>query len=176
LEVIPEAEMPEATDQAIRRLLCECFPADAEAFSRSRAWHESAPTFSVVLREGGAVRGHVGIVLRAVRCGQTPVTVAGVQSLCVAPALRGSGLSRELMARAFDEATERGVRFGLLFCVPELDRFYSSMGWSRTDEPATMLDEHGRSAPIPAKNIPMYLELSDDPFPRGPIDLEGRDW
>ena len=176
LEVIAEAEMPDALDHAIRKLLCWCFPDDAASFALARAWHESAPAFSVICREAHALLGHVGIVIRRIRCGSVPVTVAGVQNLCVVPERRGTGLSQRLMRRAMREAAQRHVCFGLLFCVPELERFYQSLGWCKTDAPVLMLDEQGRCAAIPQKNIAMFCESGEDCFPAGTIDLMGRDW
>lgn len=176
LELIEESRMPADMDLAIRRLLIRCFPVDAEAFSQSRAWHQSAPTFSIVCREGTALLGHVGVVLRTVRCGHTPLTVAGVQNLCVVPERRGSGLAPRLMLRAMEEARTRQIRFGLLFCVPELEPFYQWLGWSTCRQPITMLDDAGRPGPITDKNIAMFIELGPHSFPPGPIDLNGRDW
>jgi hypothetical protein len=80
------------------------------------------------------------------------------------------------MARAMEEAKQRGVPFGLLFCVPELENFYARQGWERLDRPITMLDAEGRRVPIPSKNIAMILRLGDKPLPPGEIDLQGRDW
>jgi predicted N-acetyltransferase YhbS len=176
LEVVPEEEMPETTDQAIRRLLCDCFPSDREAFSKSRAWHDSAPAFSVIHRRGDSILGHVGVVVRWIRCGDQRLTVAGIQNMCVAATHRATGLSTALMDRALAEAARRGVPFGLLFCVPELESLYGTMGWHKSDENATMLDEHGRCVPIPEKNIAMHISLGQDRFPPGPIHLRGRDW
>jgi hypothetical protein len=70
----------------------------------------------------------------------------------------------------------REIPFGLLFCVPEMEPFYRELGWSKTDRPVAMLDEHRKSAPIPEKNIGMMIELGDERFPAGPLDLQGRDW
>jgi len=176
LELIPEREMPESIDRAIRQLLRQCFPADQEVFATTRAWHGSVPTFSVIHRRRDAVVGHVAIVIRTVRCRSTPVTVAGVESLCVAPSHRKTGLSAALMDRALKEAAKGGIRFGLLFCLPELQRFYGPLGWFRLDRPVTMLDADGREAPIPAKNITMAIQLAEEPFPEGPIHLQGPDW
>jgi predicted N-acetyltransferase YhbS len=104
------------------------------------------------------------------------IMVAGIQSLAVAPQLRGTGLSSRLMAEAMEEAQRRGIEYGLLFCLPGLERFYASLGWIRTDEPVTMADETGQPVPLTQKNITMSIELSERPFPKGPIDLQGRDW
>jgi GNAT superfamily N-acetyltransferase len=176
LEVIDEAQMPPSTDHALRQLLCACFPADARSYAGRRAWHDSVPAYTVVARQAGRIVGHLGIVVRNVVCGNARATVAGVQSFCVAQWCRGTGLSKHLMARALDEALRRGVRFGLLFCVPELERLYRALGWSRTRRPITMLNERGQSVPIPEKNICMLIELADEGFPAGPLHLQGRDW
>jgi hypothetical protein len=74
------------------------------------------------------------------------------------------------------EAARRGIRFGLLFCVPALEHFYSQLGWRRTDRDVTMRDAVGQSVPLTAKNISMELALASDRLPPGSIDLEGRDW
>jgi predicted N-acetyltransferase YhbS len=176
LQLIPEPDMPDATDEAIRQLLCLCFPADAAAFVRRRAWHESVPAFSVISFDGDTVVGHVAIVLRAVRCGQHEPVVAGVQNMCVSPKRRGAGLARALLRRALHEAEERGVEYGLLFCEAALEPFYRDQGWRKLSVPVTMADEYGVIVPIPEKNIAMLIALTDKPFPAGPIELAGRDW
>ena len=163
-------------DAAVRRLLCECFPSDVAAFSVRRAWNDVHPAFSVFGRHGDAVVGQVGIVERRIACGGVPACVAGVQSLAVAPGCRRSGLSQRLMFAAMQEARRRGVCFGLLFCVPELERFYARMDWRRIERAVTMRDAAGRPVPLTAKNIAMELALAGEPLPPGPIDLEGRDW
>ena len=168
--------MTPATDAAIKRLLCECFPPDVEAFTRSRYWHGTGPTYTLIQRDGGDVVGHVGVVRRTVRCGGRPVEIAGIQSLCVVPRMRVTGLSWALMREAMAEARRRGIKFGLLFCVPRLERFYGSLKWVRTDAPMTMDDERGEPVAIPTKNIAMYIQLTGEPFPDGPVHLGGRDW
>jgi GNAT superfamily N-acetyltransferase len=176
LEVLPETDLPVAADQAIRRLLCQCFPADADVFARSRAWHGSAPTYSVLAWQRPRLVGHLGIVVRTIRCGDQQATVAGVQNFCVTPPCRGSGLGRQLMEGAFAEARRRQIAFGLLFCIPELEPLYRSLGWFTLNEPTTMPDDRGRTRPIPAKNVAMAIELGRQPFPAGPVHLQGRDW
>ncbi len=176
LKVIDEDRIGPEEDAAIRRLLCECFPADAAAFSARRAWNGVGPAFSVIGRHGDKVVGQVGIIDRRITCGGVPNRIAGIQSLAVAPDWRGSGLSHWLMTSAMDEAKRRDIRFGLLFCVPELEGFYSRLRWRRIERAVTMRDAAGRTVPLTAKNIAMELALGGDPLPPGPIDLEGRDW
>jgi len=176
LQVIDEHDIAQELDTAIRRLLCECFPADAEVFSVRRAWNDVRPAFSVFGRHGDNVVGQVGIIERQITCGGMPIRMAGIQSLAVTPDWRRRGLSQRLMNAAMHEAQRRGIRFGLLFCVPGLEGFYGGLGWRRIDRAVTMQDATGRSVPLTAKNITMELALAGDPLPPGPIDLEGRDW
>lgn len=175
-EVLEEALMPPPLDAAIRDLLCTCFPADENVFRVTRHWHGSAPAYSLVHRQGAEVYGHVGVVARTIRCGSHHVTVAGVQNVAVHPAFRGRGLGPKLMSGAMEEARRRGIDFGLLFCVPALERYYKSIGWHSVSEPATMMDEHGFRVLTSEKNICMTFPLKGVSLPRGNIDLQGRDW
>jgi len=120
--------------------------------------------------------GHVGVVERTITFGRRAVDVAGVQSLAVARELRGTGLSGALMRESIAEAGRRGLSMGMLFCVPGLERFYSRLGWRRLHANVTMRDEHGRSVPLPAKNITMVLSLTGQALRPGDIDLCGPDW
>jgi len=176
LELFDEAAITPELDGEIRRFLAENFPTDAQAFAQNRHWHESAPAYSLIVRDGGRVLAHIGLVLRSITCGGQALTVAGVQNLGVHPSLRGQGLSDVLVERGMDEARRRGVPFGLLFCVPELEKLYNRMGFIRTNVPIWNLDERGRRVPLPGKNIAMYRPLADQPRPGGEIDLQGRDW
>ena len=176
LKVLEEDQISPEMDRAIRDLLCECFPADRDVFPYTRYWHDLAPEYTVVHGNGQEVLGHVAIAVRTIACGGRPIRVAGPQSVAVAVEQRGTGLSRRLMDEALAEAVRRRIPFGLLFCVRELESLYSSTGWQRTDQPITIRDEEGRSVPLPRKNIAMFMELGSDPFPRGPLDLQGRDW
>ena len=176
-EVLAECDVSAAVDAAIRDLLGTCFPADASVFAKNRAWHDSSPAYSVLCCIRGRIVGHLGMVFRTIRCGSVETQVAGVQNLCVEPAHRGTGISHELMQRALAEAKQRGVSFGLLFCVPKLERLYAAQGWQTIDTSVTMLDERGSRVSLPAKNIAMVCELGTSAeIPPGPIDLLGRDW
>ena len=176
LEVLEEGQISPQIDRAIRDLLCECFPADSDVFPYTRYWHNLAPEYSVVCRDGQVVVGHVAIAVRTITCAGKPIQVAGPASVAVSAGQRGAGLSRRLMKAALAEAVRRRIPFGLLFCTPELAPLYSSMGWHHTDRPVAMRDEKGRSVPIPRKNVALFVELADESFPPGPLDLQGRDW
>ena len=174
--LIEESRMTEATDADIRRLLLECFPEDGGAFSDSRYWHGSGPAYSLLHREGDRLEGHIGIVVRDIRWGTEPVRIAGIQNLAVSPRMRGRGIASALMRASMEEAGRRGIVFGLLFCVPELERYYRSLDWKTLDVPVWMTDEEGHRCSIPDKNIAMALQIGESPIPEGDIDLQGADW
>jgi len=184
LTFVDERQMTPALDAAIRALLCECHPDLVEPLSRSRYWHGSVQAYSFCYQEGDRVLGHVGVVLREIRCDGRPVMIAGVQNLAVTPRLRGKGLSRQLMREAAAEAARRKIRFGMLFCVPGLERFYNSLDWFRIEARVTMRDETGQPAPIIDENITMVTELARRPcgglpgerFVAQEMDLQGPDW
>ena len=176
LERVEESQIAPLLDAAIRELLRTCFPADAELFSRTRHWHGSAPAWSHVFAPGGDVQGHIGIVTRLIRVGRHEVTVAGVQNVAVHPDLRGSGLGPQMMAEAMEHARRAGLDFGLLFCVPALEKYYRSLGWITLDVPVVMSDAQGGRVPMPGKNICMFHPLNATAFPARTIDLQGADW
>ena len=168
--------MTPATDAVIRELLCICFPLDINVFSQTRYWHGSAPAYSLIQEQNGRILGHVGIVLRLVRCGNTPALVAGIQNLAVRPELRGSGVGRQLVVESMKEARRRNIGWGLLFCVPELEKFYGTLGWRVLHNIVMMKEEQGRDLQISGKNICMSKCVGSSPFPRGDIHLQGADW
>jgi predicted N-acetyltransferase YhbS len=176
LSLVEESQMPEALDMAIRELLTVCFPDDAGVFSQSRHWHGSAPAYSLVHLDGNQVLGHVGVVMRTIMASDRRVQVAGIQNLAVRPNWRAKGLGPALMIEAMNQAKQRAIGHGLLFCVPRLEPFYGALGWSTVSDPAVMLNEQGRLVPIPGKNICMVKCLAKAPFPSGIINLQGADW
>jgi GNAT superfamily N-acetyltransferase len=174
--IVIESEISSESDLEIRSLLCECFPADAGEFSQQRAWHNSIPAYSVIARDNGILVGQIGIVRREVRVGDCVLPVAGVQNFCVRKSHRGKGLSGDLMRIAMAEAAARAIPFGMLFCLPDLEKIYIPMGWTTIAAVVEMRDEHGNRTALPDKNITMVACLTSKRFPDGPIDLMGRDW
>jgi hypothetical protein len=88
-QVVQESEITPAQDASIRSGLCLCFPPDREVFSRTRAWHGSRPTWSVLVEQEGLVVAHAGMVERGILVGRERVAIAGVQNAFVLPEHRG---------------------------------------------------------------------------------------
>ncbi len=177
LEIIQENKITAEVDKKIRSLLCHCFPNSKGYFSKKRSWNDVAPAYSLLFEENKKIHGHVGVILRTIQAVEEKIKIAGIQSLAVFKTLRGTGLAKELMVEAMEVALSKGIEFGLLFCVPELEKYYKKLGWKTVSEPVIMLDPHGNKVSIPSKNICMVIALKKKkPFPKGPIDIKGRDW
>lgn len=177
LQVVEEADTTAGLGAAIREGLCACFPEDRTVFSRTREWHGSGPSWSVIIEMEGLMAAHVGVVDRTVKAGGELVRVAGIQNLFVRPQFRSRGLAKAVVERAMEEAARRAFECGLLFCVPELAKLYSDCRWRILPrERVVRVDEEGREVELPPKNIAMYFPLKRSAFPPGPIHLQGNDW
>ncbi len=177
VQIVDERDLTPKIDATIRRTLVKCFPKDVEFFSRSRAWHGCAPSYSVFVLDGAEVIAHLGVVERRVTVGGEPVDVAGLQNVCVLPEHRGRGLCREVVSAAMDEASRRGLDCGLLFCSTELIPVYERCGWQLlTDRAAVRVDSDSREKPLPEGNVPMWYPLRMSVFPEGGVHLGGNDW
>lgn len=177
IRTIRECDMDAATDGAIRRGLCECFPADAGAFGVSRAWHGSAPFLSFVLTDGSELIAHAGLVDRWIRVGERGLRVAGVQNVFVRPAFRGRGYAEQVMRGCMASLDREVFDFGLLFCTVNLEGLYNRCGWRFLGERTVIrTDGSGGDCAIPDKNTTMYYCLGKTDFPEGVIHLCGNDW
>ena len=178
VRIISEPDMDADTDRAIREGLCVCFPEDAGVFCHTRAWHGSAPEWSVVMEDdAGCVVAHAGVVSRTIEVGGKPLKVAGIQNVFVIPEFRGRGFCDQVMSAAMRQAASGDYDCGLLFCVPALENVYARCGWkSLGDRETVRIDENGSEVPVPGKNIAMFYPLKATGFPAGLIHLRGNDW
>jgi predicted N-acetyltransferase YhbS len=171
VEIVDECDIQPADDQQIRELLCLCFPDVAESFRQRRLWHNTPPIYSAIAREKGQIIGHIAIVVRTMTTTWNfRYNVASIQGVCVATDKRRLGLSRHLLQETMREAARRKFLFAILYCQEFLVPFYTSQGWKLADDSVVMWNH--RDLPISMRsNCPMYYELSDLPFPEGPLDV-----
>ena len=177
LDIIEESRITPGLDASIRGILAECFPASAEKFNGRRAWYLLPPSFSVVYRCDEEVVAHAAIVPRLLSPSDAcsglqsdGVTAASIHGVSVGPQHRGLGLSRQLLRTAVTEARHRGFDFGILFCQPELERFYNDLGWQRAPHKVVILDREGEVAsPMTSRSFPMSIELTSRTFPDVPL-------
>jgi GNAT superfamily N-acetyltransferase len=176
--VISEDKISPSLDNAIRKTLVVCFPADREYF-QARSWWHCVPIYRVLGRSGeDSIVAHAAIVERTVIVGDniSKVRVAGVQSFCLLPDYRGTGLSDRMMSIAMEQANRDGFDAGLLFCREQMQTVYGPMGWHKLDSDVYISDDKEGKRLIPAKNITMFYPIGTRQFPPGDIDLAGPDW
>jgi GNAT superfamily N-acetyltransferase len=177
IRVVTQKQLEGTLGRTLRKALCRCFPSDRKVFSKTLAWHGSAPAWGVVIEKSRHIVAHVGVVDRVVRAGHTPIRIAGIQNVFVLPEYRGQGLSQQAMNKAMKEALRRQFDCGLLFCIPAIAKVYTVCGWQILGpRKVTRTDENGTALPLPGKNIAMFYPLKRKGFPRGPIHLQGNDW
>lgn len=80
-----------------------------------------------------------------------------------------------MLERALAEATRRGFLYAILFCKEPLVPYYAEKGWQLADD--SMVMWNNRDLPIAMRsNCPMYKELTETPFPEGPLDVHSPSW
>lgn len=179
ISIIQNSDVTPDLDRELRDALVECYPEDRNFFSRCRAWHSEPEWIVCAFTPDGTVAAHTAVIGRTVTVGRDaiPVTIAGLQSVFVRPAWRKTGLSGRIMDAVLDEAGDRSLDAGLLFCLPVLcEKVYGRMGWRKLDTNVFMADTSGAVVPLPEKNIAMTYPITLNEFPAGDIDLQGRDW
>ena len=176
--VIAEVDLDTVQDLRIRMLLCDCFPDAVESFSRSRSWHGSFPSWSVIAEDdAGDICGHVGIVDREIQVAGTKLRVGGIQNVGVTPTCRGMGLSAGLMEQAKQTMIANRLDAGLLFCNEPLVDVYKRCEWRLLDNiTVKCVDEIGALVALPEGSLAMWLPVMKEQWPVGDIDLCGRDW
>jgi predicted N-acetyltransferase YhbS len=176
VEIVEENDLQPDEDRQMRELLCLCFPEWAEIFRHHRLWHNTPPIYSVILRQEGKIIGHIAVVVRTITTTWNfRYNVASIQGVCVVPDKRHTGLAHHLLREALHEAANRGFLFAILYCKEFLVPYYTSQGWKLADDSVIMWNS--RDLPISMRsNCPMYYELSNVPFPEGPLDVHSPSW
>ena len=132
-----------------------------------------------VLYADGKPLSHVGLLRRTVKVNSEPINVAGVGGVVTVPEAQRRGLAQRVMKHAQDY-TERdwAVDAGLLFCLPQKERYYGRMGWQILEAPVTIQqpDESTGVRKILSPLTVMILPLRNTRWPSGPVDLESLPW
>jgi predicted N-acetyltransferase YhbS len=126
-----DAEAHEAYALALS-IFGETAAMDAYRDYKTALWFDDpayAPENVIVARSGGAICGVSRIVPRTLyRRGQA-YAMAGISSVCVAPALRGRGLSRTLIEHTLERCRARGFDFAFLVARRAADHYYTRFGF-----------------------------------------------
>ena len=176
LFVINEEDISSQLDRAIREMLVVCFPADIEHFQRLSWWRSIAVYRVLGKNDKGSIVSHTALVERNIIVGPAlkKMRVVGIQSFCVLPDYRGTGLSNKMMSVVLEEGNRRGFDAGLLFCREQLLKVYGHMGWSKFD--ASVYITNDKKGKTLMSGFTMFYPLNARQLPTGDIDLAGNDW
>lgn len=117
---------------------------------------------------------HVGVVAQTIEIGGNSVGVAGIGGVLARSESRGRGYGRIGMGAAEDFARrEMGVKFMLLFCRPQLQRWYELLGWGKLSSPVWVEQPRGE---VLHPLVSMTKCLGTDPWPEGDVRLGSRPW
>jgi len=177
LETLDESAIDSILDARIREHLTLCFPDSPDKFLSRRVWHNVSPEFTVLIRRKSgdnhpvSIIGHLAVVIRTITTTWNwRYNVGSVQGVSVAEEYRHTGLAVRMLERSLDEARRRGYLYAVLFCKEPLVEFYEKQGWRLTDDSVIMWNE--QDCPITMRsNCPMIKELTNQPFPEGPVDV-----
>jgi GNAT superfamily N-acetyltransferase len=176
LFVIDEKYISSQLDKAIREMLVMCFPNDIEHFRRLSWWRSTAVYRVLGKNDKDSIVAHTALVERTVTVGPAllKMRVLGIQSFCVLPDYRGTGLSNNMMSVVIDEGGKRGFDAGLLFCRENLVKVYADMGWKKID--AAVYTTNNTKGKTVMPGFTMFYPLRIKQLPPGDIDLNGPDW
>ena len=158
ITLVNERDIGPELDKKIKDSLCLCFPDDRVAFSLSRGWHNSFPAWSLYSEESNRIISHVGVIDRNIRIGDQMVRVAGMQNIFVLPEFRGKGLCDALMKEVTKRAGELGYDYGLLFCIPVIEKVYEQCGWANLPNKRIIhVDVSGKNAYFRTRTLPCII-------------------
>lgn len=135
-------------------------------------WADS--DWMVLGRLDGELVSQLGLLKREIRIGSVPLLVGGVGGVATHPGWRRRGFSSTLLEAAAEfMQVELKVRFGLLVCACESQRFYSRLGW-KTIANELWCTANGKRHRM--KTTVMILPVLQADWPKGKIDLCGSPW
>jgi len=174
--IIDEKDVSDQLDMAIRNMLVVCFPADREHFQRKSFWRSTADYRVLGKDDNGSIVAHTALVERIIIIGPalSKIRILGIQSFCILPDYRGTGLSNKMMSFVMAEGSKRGFDAGILFCREKLLKVYADMGWEKID--TAVYSTHDTKGKKVMPGFTMFYPLGIKKLPPGDIDLAGPDW
>jgi predicted N-acetyltransferase YhbS len=167
-------DLTEAEEKARRALTRAVYPpSDAPAAGMELTW--AAPQWALMVREGGDLVAHVGLIIRDATLDGRAVRIGGIGSVKTHPAARGQGhAGRALEQAASFFADDAALAFALLVCRTPLVPFYARLGW-QSFSGTLLVEQPGGTVPFTANEV-MTLPLHEPAPASGTIDLQGLPW
>jgi nodulation protein A len=168
-----ENDVTVAEHEALGALLARCFPRSFTPFGPGRSWSSARPELRIVTRSGGRPVAHLAVLRRFLQVGHRAVLVGDVGLVAVDPALQGTGVGAQLLARG--RATLDGLElpFGFLTCGEHVAGFYATAGWVPVPGPTRMVRADGRVQVYGGVSMVLPVRADIGAWPAGAVDRNG---
>ena len=166
VDYLPDAAVDDATDKALRTLMCTCFTKPQDAVFKGRRYFRDPYPHRWVIRDGrGMIVAHVGVHEKQVEVEGRVYRVGGVAEVCVHPDCRGRGYVRLMLGHVHDWLAGHGFVFAVLFGDTSV---YGSSGYVQVANLSIGGVEAGWE-----QTAGMIKELSKTPWPSGKVLMAG---
>ena len=160
-----------AQDEALRDLFKVCFKRELAYLDHQRFFRELPPHRWIIFGEAGEVVAHIAVYEKVTGTDAGLLPLIGIAEVCVAPAHRGRGYVRALLAEIHDWARAQGFAWSMLFGASGI---YASSGYQRIDNPIRAMDYKTGVWETKTADYALVRRLTDDAvWPSGTIDLRG---
>lgn len=124
LEIVPEHSLTQQQKVGIAALLNSCF----SFYPAEITYLHQIPCYRIIAANKGVIYGHAALHFRSVLLDRMKYEIVGIGDLCVDPAHRGQGISRQLMEAIFDFVSS-GTPYRWIMCFTSEPEYYSKLGF-----------------------------------------------
>jgi aminoglycoside 2'-N-acetyltransferase I len=132
IDMTADADLSHDGERELRALAAAVYPPAVIPTLPGSALAWARAERRILVRDGGCLVAHVGLLSRAVSLDGHTVRVGGILGVMTHPAARGRGhASAGMRCAAARFAREPDLAFALLTCPPARVPFYARLGWRR---------------------------------------------
>lgn len=168
---VAETDIDENLRARLRSLLQASFPGYPD-----REYFKLPPHFRyLATADGVVVAAQVGVELRMIRVGDSPVRTFGVVDLCVDASMRSAGLASRLLAEV--TAYAHACRMDFVVLMADDRRVYERNGWAPAANRCSWVKIHEHAtlglARQESQDYMMVKPIAGRAWPDGDVDLLG---
>lgn len=173
IKIIPYADIPSPLKSGVDHWNHQEFELD-ETFGKIKFALPDWQLFGLIDEQMAVM---LEIHQRTILAGGQPIRVGGVSGVVTMPDYRGQGVGSIAVKAATDFIrTTIQPPYALLICKPYLVNMYASLGYQAVDKPVIFTQPDGSAHQFPDYIQPMIYPMTDAPWPRGAIHMQGLPW
>jgi len=132
------------------------------------------PQWYLIMKNNQEIIGRIGIIKRKINVNGKEIDVGGITGVIIKKEFRGKGLSKTMLKKTAEFIKEiLKLKFALLLCRDRVVPVYEKCNWYIVHGPTLFEQKNG---PQEYSNNTMIINLSNDEWPGGPIQLQGLPW